>query len=74
MAKTITWRLPMCGLGFAETPFNYAYKGLKCTTTAQRGVGGSGAPGRVSPNLGFYKLGPGEYERCGRYDVLIFSL
>ncbi len=68
----------MLGPVFAETPFNYAYKGLETynygkwlkealESTGQHQV-------ESVPTWEFYKLGPGEYERIlDEYDVVIFS-
>lgn len=71
------WALSL-GPVFAETPFNYAYKGLDTydygrflkdalESTNQHWV-------TSVPAWDFYKLGPGEYERIlDEYDVIIFS-
>ncbi|MEW5959009.1 MAG: glutamine amidotransferase [Chloroflexota bacterium] len=68
----------MCGPVFAETPFNYAYKGLdlynygRWLTEALAGVHEHEV--QSVPTWEFYKLGPGEYEKVlDEYDVLIFS-
>jgi uncharacterized membrane protein len=68
----------MCGPVFAETPFNYAYKGLEMYnygTWLKEALESSGRHQVKSvPTWEFYKLGPGEYERVlADYDVLIFS-
>jgi uncharacterized membrane protein len=68
----------MCGPVFAETPFNYAYKGLEMYnygTWLKAALESSGQHTVVSvPAWEFYKLGPGEYEQVlADYDVLIFS-
>ncbi|NKQ36453.1 MAG: hypothetical protein HF973_12650 [Chloroflexi bacterium] len=71
------WAISL-GPVFAETPFNYAYKGLDVydygrylkdalESTNQHQV-------TSVPAWDFYKLGPGEYERIlDEYDVIIFS-
>ncbi len=71
------WAISL-GPVFAETPFNYAYKGLDMydygrylkdalESTSQHQV-------TSVPTWDFYKLGPGEYERIlDEYDVIIFS-
>jgi uncharacterized membrane protein len=63
---------------FAETPFNYAFKGLDLyyygrflknalESTGQHEVADVAA-------WDFYKLGPGEYEEIlATYDVIVFS-
>ena len=68
----------MCGPVFAETPFNYTYKGLETynygkwltealETTKEHEVASV-------PTWEFYKLGPGEYEKIlDEYDCIIFS-
>jgi uncharacterized membrane protein len=68
----------MCGPVFAETPFNYAYKGLEMYnygTWLKEALESSGEHQVTSvPTWDFYKLGPGEYENIlHEYDVLIFS-
>src|SRR5512136_2832561 len=68
----------MCGPVFAETPFNYAYKGLEMYnygTWLKEALQSSGDHQVTSvPTWDFYKLGPGEYEKIlDEYDVLIFS-
>lgn len=68
----------MCGPVFAETPFNYAFKGLEMYnygTWLKEALESSGEHQVTSvPTWDFYKLGPGEYERIlDEYDVLIFS-
>lgn len=68
----------MCGPVFAETPFNYAFKGLEMYnygTWLKEALESSGEHQVTSvPTWEFYKLGPGEYERILReFDVLIFS-
>ena len=67
-----------CGQVFAETPFNYAFKGLDLyyygrwlkdalESTGQHEV-------NDVPTWDFYKLKPGEYEKIlDTYDVIIFS-
>jgi len=68
----------MCGPIFAETPFNYAYKGLEMFnygTWLKEALESSGEHQVESvPTWDFYKLGPGEYEKIlDEYDVIIFS-
>ncbi len=68
----------MCGPVFAETPFNYAYKGLEMYNYGawlKAALESSGEHQVTSvPTWEFYKLGPGEYEKIlADYDVLIFS-
>jgi uncharacterized membrane protein len=68
----------MCGPVFAETPFNYAFKGLELFNYGswlKDALESSGEHQVTSvPTWDFYKLGPGEYERIlDEYDVLIFS-
>lgn len=68
----------MCGPVFAETPFNYTYKGLETYNYGKwlkESLESTGQHEVVSvPTWEFYKLGPGEYERIlDEYDVLIFS-
>ncbi len=68
----------MCGPVFAETPFNYAYKGLEMYnygTWLKNALESSGEHTVTSvPTWDFYKLGPGEYEQVlAEYDVIIFS-
>ncbi len=68
----------MCGPVFAETPFNYAYKGLELFnygTWLKEALESSGQHTVASvPTWDFYKLGPGEYEQVlAEYDVFIFS-
>lgn len=68
----------MCGPVFAETPFNYAYKGLELFnygTWLKDALESSGAHSVTSvPTWDFYKLPPGEYEKVlADTDVLIFS-
>jgi uncharacterized membrane protein len=68
----------MCGPVFAETPFNYAYKGLQTYNYGKwlKEALESSQEHEVKsvPTWEFYMLGPGEYERIlDEYDVLIFS-
>lgn len=68
----------MCGPVFAETPFNYAYKGLEMFnygTWLKEALESNGEHQVESvPTWDFYKLGPGEYEKIlNEYDVVIFS-
>ena len=67
-----------CGPIYAETPFNYAYKGLETINygkwlKAALESDGSHTVESV-PTWDFYMLGPGEYEMVlEHYDALIFS-
>lgn len=68
----------MTGPVYAETPFNYAYKGLEIFNYGKwlkEALESSGEHSVTSvPTWDFYSLPPGEYERILRdYDVLIFS-
>jgi len=68
----------MCGPVFAETPFNYAYKGLELFNYGawlKNALESSGQHTVTSvPTWDFYKLPPGEYEQIlAEYDALIFS-
>jgi len=68
----------MCGPVFAETPFNYAYKGLEMYNYGiwlKEALESSGEHEVKSvPTWEFYGLGPGEWENVlDEYDVLIFS-
>jgi uncharacterized membrane protein len=68
----------MCGPVFAETPFNYAYKGLEMYNYGnwlKEALESDGKNQVTSvPAWDFYKLGPGEYEKIlTTYDVIIFS-
>ncbi len=68
----------MTGPVFAETPFNYAYKGLELFnygTWLKAALESSGEHTVNSvPVWDFYKLPPGEYEKVlADYDVFIFS-
>ena len=68
----------MCGPVFAETPFNYTYKGLELYNYGhwlKNALESSGEHQVTSaPTWEFYKLGPGEYEKIlTEYDVIIFS-
>lgn len=68
----------MCGPVFAETPFNYTYKGLELYNYGhwlKDALESSGEHQVTSvPTWEFYKLGPGEYEKIlAEVDVLIFS-
>jgi uncharacterized membrane protein len=68
----------MIGPVFAETPFNYTYKGLETYNYGRwlkEALESSGEHEVASvPTWEFYKLGPGEYERIlEKYDVVIFS-
>jgi uncharacterized membrane protein len=67
-----------CGPVYAETPFNYAFKGLetinygKWLKTALESSGTHSV--KSVPTWDFYGLGPGAYEKIlEEYDVLIFS-
>lgn len=67
-----------CGPVFAETPFNYAYKGLEVYAYGRwlkeaLEVGGHHGVTDV-PTWEFYNLPPGAYEKILQtYDVVIFS-
>lgn len=68
----------MCGPVFAETPFNYTYKGLELYNYGKwlKDALESNQKHQVTsvPTWEFYKLGPGEYEKMlAGYDVIIFS-
>ncbi len=68
----------MTGPVFAETPFNYAYKGLDIFNYGKwlkEGLEKGGKHEVTSvPTWEFYKLAPGEYEKIlDEYDVIIFS-
>ena len=68
----------MLGPVFAETPFNYAYKGTEIFNYGKWLVEAIHSSGRHRvtsvPAWDFYRLGPGEYEKIiSRHDVLIFS-
>ncbi len=68
----------MLGPVFAETPFNYAYKGTEIFNYGvwlKNALESSGEHEVTSvPTWDFYKLGPGEYEKIlQEYDVIIFS-
>ena len=67
-----------CGPVYAETPFNYAFKGLETINYGKwlkAALESSGAHTVNSvPTWDFYMLGPGEYEKIlADYDVIIFS-
>jgi uncharacterized membrane protein len=67
-----------CGPVFAETPFNYAHKGLDIYYYGRwlREALESTGEHQVAdvPTWDFYKMAPGQYERILEdYDVLIFS-
>lgn len=68
----------MLGPVFAETPFNYAYKGTEIFNYGvwlKDALESSGEHEVTSvPTWDFYRLGPGEYEKIlQEYDVIIFS-
>ena len=68
----------MTGPVFAETPFNYAHKGLELYNYGRwlkEALSNRGWNKVESvPTWDFYNLGPGEYEQVlEEYDVLIFS-
>ncbi|UCG24328.1 MAG: hypothetical protein JSW55_19780 [Chloroflexota bacterium] len=68
----------MCGPVFAETPFNYAYKGLELYNYGHwlKDALESTGEHRVTsvPTWDFYKLPPGRYEQIlDEYDVIVFS-
>ncbi len=67
-----------CGPVFAETPFNYAYKGLETVNYGRwlKDALESSGEHRVTsvPTWEFYGLGPGQYEQIlADHDVIIFS-
>jgi len=71
------WAILM-GPMFAETPFNYAWKGTEIFNYGEwlkNALESSGEHQVDSvPSWEFYKLGPGAYEKIlDEYDVLIFS-
>ncbi len=68
----------MLGPVFAETPFNYAFKGTELFNYGiwlKQALESSGRHRVTSvPAWEFYRLGPGDYERIlSQYDVLVFS-
>lgn len=68
----------MCGPVFAETPFNYAHKGLDIVNYGKwlkEALESTGEHQVDSiPTWEFYKMAPGEYEKVIEdYDVIIFS-
>jgi uncharacterized membrane protein len=68
----------MLGPVFAETPFNYSYKGLETYNYGawlKEALESSGEHEVMSvPTWDFYKLGPGEYEKIlDENDLIIFS-
>jgi uncharacterized membrane protein len=68
----------MCGPVFAETAFNYAYKGLELFNYGKWLKAALESSGDHEVNSvaawDFYKLGPGEYEQVlHEYDVIVFS-
>jgi uncharacterized membrane protein len=68
----------MCGPVFAETPFNYAHKGLETVNYGRwlkEALESSGEHQVTSvPTWEFYRLGPGQYEQIlADTDVIIFS-
>ena len=67
-----------CGPVYAETPFNYSYKGLETINYGKwlKSALESDGNNEVEsvPTWDFYMLGPGEYEKIlDEYDVIIFS-
>src|SRR5690554_3630534 len=71
------WAVLM-GPVFAESPFNYEYKGIDIFNYGEwlmKALESSGEHEVKSvPAWDFYKLGPGEYEKVlDTYDVIIFS-
>ncbi len=67
-----------CGPVYAETPFNYAFKGLETINYGKWLKAALESDGRNSvdsvPTWDFYMLGPGEYEKVlESHDVIIFS-
>jgi uncharacterized membrane protein len=68
----------LTGPVFAESPFNYAHKGLEIFNYGKwlKNALESNGQHEVNsvPSWNFYKLGPGEYEKIlEEYDVIIFS-
>ena len=68
----------LTGPVFAETPFNYTYKGLEIYNYGawlKAALESSGQHQVKSvPTWDFYKLGPGDYEKIlAEYDLIIFS-
>ena len=68
----------LTGPVFAETPFNYAHKGLDIFNYGKWLKDALESTGKHEvlsvPTWEFYKLGPGEWEKIlEEYDVLIFS-
>jgi len=68
----------MTGPVFAETPFNFAHKGLEIYNYGHWLKDALEVDGKHQvtsvPTWDFYKLGPGEYEQVlASYDVVIFS-
>ncbi len=68
----------LTGPVFAESPFNYAHKGIDIFNYGKwlkEALESTGAHEVNSvPSWDFYKLGPGEYEKIlADYDLLIFS-
>jgi uncharacterized membrane protein len=71
------WAIQM-GPVFAETPFNYAYKGLEFVNHnkwLKEAIESTGKHQVTSiPTWDFYRMGPGEYEKAiDEHDVLIYS-
>lgn len=80
MAKiyyTGDWAVLM-GPSFAESPFNYEYKGLEIFNYGEWLVKALESDGKHQvtsvPAWDFYRMGPGEFEKIlDEYDLLIFS-
>ena len=80
MAKVLyigDWAIAI-GPVFAETPFNYAFKGLETYRYdhfLKNALESSGAHVcDTMPTWDFYAMAPGEYERAlAEYDVIVFS-
>ena len=70
------WAVQM-GPVYAETPFNYAYKGLDLINYGQSlkaALESGGHEVKSVPTWEFYMLAPGEYEKVlAEYDVIVFS-
>lgn len=71
------WAVLM-GPMFAESPFNYEYKGIEIFNYGEWLVKALESDGQHQvhsvPAWDFYKMGPGEYEKIlEEYDLLIFS-
>lgn len=80
MAKVLyigDWAISL-GPVFAETPFNYAFKGLEAYRYDHYLRGAIESSGKhkcdTMPTWDFYAMAPGEYEQAlADYDVIVFS-